>query len=952
MRTFFTSRFFYLLILATVMAAANPASAQSFPFDNLISDRIKAKAKEKLVDRLKDARKNYDESNFNYALSLSDNAGLYESEETNKRVLMGVQTYLQKDDTREQTPREQVSDLNSYGELFYASNKYKLAELSFLQALLLVEMEDLKEETVYPLVLSNMGLLYHTTGRFSNAEEFTRRALEIRREKSAESAGYGASINNLAVLYKDMGRYDEAEQLIAEALAINEKALGKTSVPYAIALNNQAVLFQTIGRYAQAEPLMREAITISAKSMGEKSVNYVRLMINLALLYKDMGRYEEAEKEYLKAIKIKENRLSKNHPDYAALLNHLAALYLEMGRPEKVEELLKKSSEIYQKKFGDNHPAYATAISNLGNFYRVSGRLSESAPLLSRVIAVRSTNLGENHPDYVVALENMALLQWQKGEISEAYTLFKRALDKDMELVVKFFPSMSENEKAKFWAKLRPKFQRFNSFALQAKEAHPEVLADMYNYQLATKALLLNATNKIKQQILSSPDEDLKKQYLSWLDQKETLAKWYTYSKAELAEQKINLDSLEQVANATEKELSRKSTLFSQGYEQKAVTYDEISARLKADEAAVEMIQFRKFDVLFRDTTYYAALILTREKPQPQLILLENGKELETKYFNYYKNSIRQKTEDKFSYAQYWSKIDAALASKKTVYLSLDGVYNQINLNTLAVKPDAYLLDSKNFVLLTNTRDIVTRKNLPPVPPAKSLATLVGFPNYGTKGIISPLPGTKTEVDNVKRALTAKGYPTKLYLQNEATEDKIKDLVNPRILHIATHGFFLNDINPAQDEKVFGVEPDKARENPLLRAGLMLAGAEQTVENLNTTVAKSSDNGILTAYEAMSLPLDQTELVILSACETGLGEVQNGEGVYGLQRAFQVAGAQTLIMSLWKVDDAATQQLMSSFYRNWLASANKADAFKKAQLELKAKYKNPYYWGAFVMIGS
>jgi CHAT domain-containing protein len=683
--------------------------------------------------------------------------------------------------------------------------------------------------------------------------------------------------------------------------------------------------------------------------LEEKSPNYNRLLTNLALLYKDMGRYQEAEQEYLKAIKIKEKRLGTHHPDYAALLNQLAALYVQMGKNDKVEELLKKSSEIYKKKFGENHPSYAGAISNLGNFYRITSKLDQAAPLLNQAVTIRKNTLGENHPDYIASLEHMALLQWQKNQISEAYALLKQVLDKDMMLVRNFFPSMSEREKGKFWEKLRPKFQRFNSFALTALPTHPEIAGDMYNYQLATKALLLNATNKIKQQILASKDGVLIRQYLHWLDQKETLAKWYTYSKEELAAERINLDSLERVANATEKELSQKSSLFTQGYEQKPVTLKDITAKLKAEEAALEVIHFKKFDVVFRDTTYYAVLILTKEKPLPQLVLHENGKELETKYYNYYKNAIRKKTDDQFSYQQYWSKIDEALAGKKTVYLSLDGVYNQINLNTLQTAPGKYLLDTKNFVLLTNTKDLLSNGTAP--AKTKPQATLIGFPNYGTKGTIDPLPGTKAEIDNIKKVLAAKSYPVKTLMQNDATEGQIKTVVNPRILHIATHGFFLNDVGDS-DEKVFGIEPDKARENPLLRSGLMLAGAEQTAENLDTRETKSSDNGVLTAYEAMNLSLDQTDMVVLSACETGLGEVQNGEGVYGLQRAFQVAGAKSIIMSLWKVDDTATQQLMSSFYRNWLQTSNKAQAFKMAQQELKAKYKSPYFWGAFVLIGS
>jgi CHAT domain-containing protein len=228
--------------------------------------------------------------------------------------------------------------------------------------------------------------------------------------------------------------------------------------------------------------------------------------------------------------------------------------------------------------------------------------------------------------------------------------------------------------------------------------------------------------------------------------------------------------------------------------------------------------------------------------------------------------------------------------------------------------------------------------------PAKK-ATLIGFPVYGSSKI-PDLPATKTEVDGINKVLKSSGYTVSEFVQKDATETNLKLAKKLSILHIATHGYFLQDVDKASWP--IGVSADNAKDNVLLRSGLMLTGASEA-DQMNVGL-DSTSNGIITSYEAMNLDLKGTSLVVLSACETGLGEIKAGEGVYGLQRAFLVAGAEALVMSLWKVDDAATQQLMNNFYANWIKTGDKQKAFKQAQLQLMTKYKEPYYWGAFVMM--
>jgi CHAT domain-containing protein len=216
---------------------------------------------------------------------------------------------------------------------------------------------------------------------------------------------------------------------------------------------------------------------------------------------------------------------------------------------------------------------------------------------------------------------------------------------------------------------------------------------------------------------------------------------------------------------------------------------------------------------------------------------------------------------------------------------------------------------------------------------------------------VSDLPGTGIEVSQIQKTLEANKWNVTTRIRQNAREEDVKALRQPDILHIATHGFF---ITPQGEEsaQVSNNDLSNVQNNSMLRSGLLLAGAEKyLLEKLRSQPRSASDDGVLTAYEVINLNLDQTQLVVLSACETGTGDVRNGEGVYGLQRAFMLAGAKTLVMSLWKVDDAATQELMSDFYSRWITLNDHADAFYNTQLEVRKKFAHPFYWGAFVVVG-
>jgi CHAT domain-containing protein len=918
-------------------------------------DKIKEK-KDDFRDKLFNTKKEFDPSELNYAISLSDNAVPFEAEERFGRVKDVVKNATYKTATdQEYTPLDRAKNLKETGEILYGSNRLKSAELTFREAKLILEKNYLTQEQVYSDVLANLGLVYHTAGRYYEADSISQKAAELRKEKFGEKhLSYAASLNNLAALYKEKGEYTQAEKYIEQCINIYQNAPQKDSIPYAIALNNKAILFQTVGRAKEAEPLQNKALDLVQDKYGGKSNVYLRMLGNLAIMYQDLGRYEDAEKVYKKAITVREKKLGTKHPDVARLKHNLAGLYVITQKYDLVEQNLKDAANIYKDRLGENHPSYAGVIEDLGNFYVYQEKYNDAEPLLTQALTIRGNTLGENHPDYASALESLAILYWKKQQYTQATTHYRNALKKYLMQVANQFPAMSEHEKTVFWNLIQPKFERFYSYVLQASSQDPALLTDMYNAQLLTKALLLNSTSKVKQAILNSNNPKLIALYNKYLAQKEYLARVYTMSKSELSEQKINVDSLEKATNTTEKQLSEQSHEFNQNLTRKIIKTTDIQQAIKDNEAAIEIFRIRHYHKTFsEDSVLYAALILKKTVSNPEKVVLPNGTGLENTYAGYYRKAIKAKLEDEESFTAYWKPIHTQLTGKTHIYVSLDGIYNQISLNGLRINKGKYLIDEYDISIVTNTKEIVEIASRRPQKP--NLVYMIGNPDYQmganvSKPTIKDLPGTKAEIEAIQKLLSAKNCKTEIYLQQSAKEDIIKKVNQPDVLHIATHGFFLANVNKNKD-KVFGIEADKAKEKPMLRSGLMFAGAEATAQNIKSTELSTENNGIFTAYEAMSLNLDNTKLVVLSACETGLGEIKSGEGVYGLQRAFQIAGTETLIMSLWKVADEQTKELMTLFYQKWLATNNKHASFIEAQKELKKKYPEPYFWSAFVLVG-
>ena len=817
--------------------------------------------------------------------------------------------------------------------------------------------------------------------------------------------------DDLASLYIDIGRLSQAEDILEASLADKVKTFGNSSRHLNQTLVTSGFLKLTKGEYSEAEQMARRANDISLRTFGPNSSKVVPSMVLLARVYTTIGDFDKAQVLLAKAVEIQKAQFGDDHVNVGKSVSQLALVrYYKNDDPEQVKALFEEAEAVIGKRLGTTNPTYAEVLKNEAIFniahnnYNLAftqlddaGRIwkkkigrrnninAATIDYLQGDIYYRQKNYNEaddlyedakkkyqkffsnSHPEYVKVQSKLSKTYFMKGDWKRSQDQMEAVLEKYRVFIQEYFPALSEREKAKFWNTIKTDYEFYNTLVVN-KNRNDKYIGELYNNALLTKALLLNTSIKIRQRILSSGDEELINSYQQWVAKKELLTAALSMSEEQLTQVGINRNQLSGEVELLEKDLSVRSELFGQGNEKKPVTWERIRDSMDENEVAIEMVRFRIFDHSFTDSVKYALLYVTGEKrAKPGMILLDNGKDLESKYLNYYRNTIKYKLNDKNSYSVYWEPIIKELGTVSTMYISPDGVYNQINLEAIPIPDqDKYVLDNSNIVLVSNTRELYLNNQDTPSTNESRVAMMFGNPQFyvDTKPgqavagsglgrentqVIAQLPGTKKEIAEVKDYLNQEGWDISDYTDLEATEALIKEVVSPIIFHGATHGFFQTDDRVEASGLDAELNENYLYENPLLKSGLLLTGAGDILNE--TKYNYNVENGILTAYEAMNLNLDQTDLVVLSACETGLGELQAGEGVYGLQRAFLVAGAKSIVMSLFKVSDEATQQLMVKFYQKWLETGDKRQSFIDAKKEIRNEYRDPIYWGPFVMIG-
>ena len=787
--------------------------------------------------------------------------------------------------------------------------------------------------------------------------------------------------------------------------------------------------------------ILKEAFEISDSIGCNEYFFCSNLFLNASYIYQNLENHLESLKYAKKGedYAIANNDQSSNN--YISFISTQSQCYLNLGNYPKASELANKVYTLRKNSdstFAFYHHNLANSLKSLGDICQKLNRLDCENYYLYALDEYEQA-VGENHPSYIQTLGNLAFYEFQKGDTlnaSDDYALHLDLALKSTELSTKekysaaiaycgFLERMKKfDESMKYLSGLINDMEQNKMFGkdyLVALFTEANNYSGLKNYKKSIEVnlkiidiLKSKSTNEIDPNILNKAFHNLSNQYLFIGDT--TMSEKYIkqkidYQITEFVKISKSLNRIQTVGfkwnietdvysafsyvydtkrfntpfgkYILEKVLGIKNMFNVNKNELVEATFDltNLHSKLPMSTKYFEIIQipyypFNKKQFGYR-ITYFMINVDSKSITLDSINITSEHED----YMSYYQQEISSQSNSINShiYNHFWKPIADKIGNAKTIYVSLGGVYNNINLNTL-YNPETgkYLIEEKDIRIVKSARDFVLSKEQEKKIYTTKTASLFGFPDFNgntkvavdstdflastrdlnsfwldslTRGGLkaSPLPATKIEVENISLTLKSKGWQVNSFLADNASETNIKKQQSPRILHVATHGYFFQDIPLEKDNTRFlGMDRQQVVQDPMLRSGLLLTGANKTLKGDATT----GENGLLSAAEASLLDLRETELVVLSACETGKGEVKNSEGVYGLRKAFSDAGAQNIIMSLWKVDDKVTQEFMSRFYEIWLnEKTNIRDAFNKTQLEIKAKYPQPYYWGAFILVG-
>lgn len=904
--------------------------------------------------------------------------------------------------------------LGQLGDVYYKLGLYARAEPHYRRALAIREKAFGPDDLLVAQSANDLGMLYAAKGDFDAAEPLLRRTLAIEEKQlGPEHANVASALNNLGELYRYRADYAQAESLYLRALSIDEKALGPEDPALAPTLTNLGAVYYFKGDYARAEPLFLRGLAIVEKAEGADSPSLVVSLNNLASLYHSKGDAKRAEETYLRALSIEEKAYGPDRPEVAMMLNNLGELYRETERYELAAPMYERALAIREKTLGPDHPDTAEVLDNLSLLLQARGDYVRAEALRQRALAIVEKVYGPQHPLVAGTLINFAALYTLKGDTARAVEFNERAAEINEHNLALVLSTGSEQQKQLYLDTLAG--DTFGAVSLHVRNAPDDPRA---------ARLALTTILRRKGRSLDAMADEVGALRRRAAPQDRALLDQLAAARSNLAALELSPDAaalspgerqssearLSSEVERLEAEVSRLSAEFRAA--SRPVTYDAVRAAIPSDAALVEIFSYRPFDPKKELEKFgaarYVAYVVRPDSASPRWADLGDAAETDadvTRLRAALKNPERADVKElaRRLDERVMRPVRKLLGDTHRVFLSPDGALNLVPFAALVDESGKYIVETYSITYLTSGRDLL-RLQVKAEPgggtpvvfadpafdlAAESPASKTSTGEAGQRGVdparglrssdlsqaIWPrLKGTAGEAEALRATLDGAQVLTGAL----ASEAALKQVRRPRLLHVATHGFFLPDQPESSVEGARGIKlggaasaPSPAnrttRENPLLRSGLVLAG-------VNRKQSGEGEDGVLTALEAAGLDLWGTRLVVLSACETGLGDVRNGEGVYGLRRALVLAGSETQVMSLWQVSDAGTRELMTAYYRLLQTGASRTEALRQVQLSMlrgedlsagvgerglsiggdssKTRMSHPYFWAAFIPSGA
>jgi CHAT domain-containing protein/Tfp pilus assembly protein PilF len=869
---------------------------------------------------------------------------------------------------------EVATTLNDFAILYNQKGDYDQSILINQRVLQIREKVLGPDDPGVAKAINNLARVYENKGDYAQAESLLKRALPIwEKALGPDHPEVAFAVDGLARIYSLKGDYAKAEPLFQRSLAIREKALGQDHPEVGTTLNNLAVLYRQKGDYAKAEPLLLRDLAITEKALGPDHRFVAPTLENLAGIYKLQGDYARAEPLYERALAIREKTSGPNHQDFGWSLNLLGQLYAQnkKGSEAQAKSLFERSLLILEKAVGPDHPRVASPLIGLAALSASTGDRAQAENFYRRALAIQEKALGPDHPDVAQSLESLAMLYRAKGDAQQALAFLLRSQETRERHLNHNLPLGSERQKVGYLKLFAEDTDHALSLHARLAPRDPKALHLAFTTLLRRKGRALDATSDNIAVLRGRAIPEDQRLFGQLLDARSQLAALTLRGPVGTNPTafRSRVRQLEDELDRLEAEVSSRSAEFRA--QSRPITLEAVQSVIPDGAVLIEFALYHPDDA--QSAPRYAAYLLTHQGPAQwvdlgEAVYIDRAVEAWRKTLRDPERADVNRLARRLD-ALVMQPVRARLGPSQHLLISPDGPLNLIPFAALVDEQNMYLVERYTVSYLTSGRDLLRLE----VPRAsKSRPVIVADPTFGEPALIAssieteprprqdrarnrpqvdysqvffgPLPGVSDEVRALKELLPEATF----LIKEEATEATLKRVSGPSLLHIATHGFFLQDGGDSVAAVAAGTRLGKwaARvENPLLRSGLALAGANQG--------RSGADDGVLTALEAEGLDLWGTRLVVLSACDTGVGEVRNGDGVYGLRRALVIAGAESQMMSLWPVSDRSTRDLMAGYYRRLIEGEGRGEALRQVQLQmLRSKLRgHPYYWASFIQSG-